>query len=159
MKTTKGISPLVATVLLIAFTIAIGGVLLVWFSSLTTTQTGTVGTSGEKLADCASSAVTIREARFNATPGSSGSTLVNVTVSLIAGTEKVANFTVYVTGKGITNSTSDNSTVVPGQTLSLQASVSVVVIPPELVRVSGLCKNAVPIIAECKSGQACMIGT
>ena len=156
-KSKKGISPLIATVLLIAFTIAIGGVLLIWFSSLTNTQTQTVGTSSEKLADCAASAITIREARYNSTPGSAASTFVNVTISLVAGTQNIANLTVFVTGKGITNSTADNSTITPGSTITIRANVSSNAIPPEFVRASGICQSTVPIIAECKTGQACLI--
>ena len=38
----KGISPLIAVVLLVAFTVAVGGILMLWFTSMTrTTTTGT----------------------------------------------------------------------------------------------------------------------
>ncbi len=43
----KAISPMVATVLLIGFTIAVGAILSVWFTTFTRTQTATVsGTAG-----------------------------------------------------------------------------------------------------------------
>jgi flagellin-like protein len=49
----KAISPMVATVLLIGFTIAVGAILSVWFTTFTRTQTATVsgeaGCSGEML--------------------------------------------------------------------------------------------------------------
>ncbi|MGC9059300.1 MAG: archaellin/type IV pilin N-terminal domain-containing protein [Candidatus Aenigmatarchaeota archaeon] len=48
----KAISPMVATVLLIGFTIAVGAILSVWFTSFTRTQTATVsGTAGCSGAD------------------------------------------------------------------------------------------------------------
>jgi flagellin-like protein len=40
----KGISPLIATVLLIAFTVAVAGIISVWLTGFTKTTTGTVGT-------------------------------------------------------------------------------------------------------------------
>jgi len=43
----KGVSPLIATVLLIAFTIAVGGIISVWLTSFTTTTTQTVGKQSE----------------------------------------------------------------------------------------------------------------
>jgi len=46
----KGISPMVATVLLLAFTIAVGGIISVWLTGMTRTQTAGVTTS----AQCAS---------------------------------------------------------------------------------------------------------
>ncbi len=156
MSKKRGLSALVTTVLLIGFSIAIGGIILVWFSNLTNTQTQTVGTSGEKLTDCAASAVTINSVKYNATSPSGTWALVNVTISLAAGTQNVANFTAYVSAKGLTNSTTDTSTIVPGQTITLRVNVTSDSIPPELVRVAGLCKSAVPIIAECKAGQSCM---
>jgi len=38
----KGISPMIATVLLIGFTVAVGAILAVWFSTYTKTQTSSV---------------------------------------------------------------------------------------------------------------------
>ena len=42
----KGVSPLIATVLLIAFTIAVAGIISVWLTQFTTTTTNTVSTQG-----------------------------------------------------------------------------------------------------------------
>ena len=46
----KGISPMIATVLLLAFTIAVGGIISVWLTGMTRTQTAGVTTA----AQCAS---------------------------------------------------------------------------------------------------------
>ena len=42
----KGVSPLIATVLLIAFTIAVAGIISVWLTQFTTTTTTTVSNQG-----------------------------------------------------------------------------------------------------------------
>jgi flagellin-like protein len=52
----KAISPMVATVLLIGFTIAVGALLSVWFTTFTRTQTATV--SGA--AGCASNPIDVK---------------------------------------------------------------------------------------------------
>ena len=49
----KAISPMIAVILLIAFTVAIGGILSVWLTSVTQTQTSTAGSYAEKVAKCA----------------------------------------------------------------------------------------------------------
>jgi len=51
----KGISPMVATVLLLAFTVAVGGIISVWMTGLTRTQTAGVTTA----AQCASTRLDI----------------------------------------------------------------------------------------------------
>jgi len=45
MKMKKGISPFIATILLIGFTVAVGAILSVWFATFTRTQTTMIQTS------------------------------------------------------------------------------------------------------------------
>jgi flagellin-like protein len=52
----KAISPMVATVLLVGFTIAVGAILSLWFTTFTRTQTTAVGAG----AACASNPVYVR---------------------------------------------------------------------------------------------------
>jgi flagellin-like protein len=52
----KAISPMVATVLLVGFTIAVGAILSLWFTTFTRTQTAAVGAG----AACASNPVYVR---------------------------------------------------------------------------------------------------
>jgi flagellin-like protein len=52
----KAISPMIATVLLIGFTIAVGAVLSIWFTTLSRTQTSLVGT----VAACTSNPIYLR---------------------------------------------------------------------------------------------------
>src|SRR3990172_5452125 len=53
----KGVSPLIATVLLIAFTIAVGGIISVWLTQFTMTTTETVGKESENQITCGTGGV------------------------------------------------------------------------------------------------------
>ena len=64
----KGISPMIATVLLLAFTIAVGGIISVWLTGMTRTQTAGVTTA----AQCASTRLDVIAAIT--IPGSTNST-------------------------------------------------------------------------------------
>lgn len=55
----KGISPMIATVLLIAFTIAVGGLVSVWMTSFTKTTTGEVSTQEETKIYCSYAGISI----------------------------------------------------------------------------------------------------
>lgn len=153
----KGLSPMVSIILLIAFTVGIGGLLFVWFSDLSSTQTGTIGTSSEKSAQCGSSVIRIEQVRYAAAQAQSW-TFVNVTVTLISGTESVGNFTGTSTYKGASNTSYFNQTVLsPGQSLTLGINTSSTSgEAPEIVSVRGLCQSSFAITASCKSGQSCM---
>ena len=59
----KAISPMVAIILLIAFTVAIGGILSVWFPGLIRILTGPAEAAGEKVARCAAVWVRVEEVR------------------------------------------------------------------------------------------------
>ncbi len=146
---------MIATVLLIAFTIAVGGVLSVWLSTLTSTTTSTVGTSGQKAAECGSSSISIREVRY--TPSQ---TRVNVTVSHLTGTLPLRNLSISVSGLGRSNTTSlvyTASDFGPGELYMESVNVTNgASVPPEVVSVRALCKDTYVITAECKSGQDCM---
>jgi len=66
----KGISPLIATVLLIAFTLSVAGLLGGWFSGLTKTQTEVIEKSSEETMNCTGSLLTIVSVLCgNTTPG------------------------------------------------------------------------------------------
>ncbi|MEM5777559.1 MAG: archaellin/type IV pilin N-terminal domain-containing protein [Candidatus Aenigmatarchaeota archaeon] len=55
----KGVSPLIATVLLIAFTLSIAGLLGGWLSGLTKTQTETLEKSSKETMNCTGSVLNI----------------------------------------------------------------------------------------------------
>jgi flagellin-like protein len=80
----KAISPMVATVLLIGFTIAVGALLSVWFTTFTRTQTATVGAG----ATCASNPIYVRAIGLSGTTltllvSNSGPDSVTVTSAVV----------------------------------------------------------------------------
>lgn len=55
----KGISPLIATVLLIAFTIAVGGLISIWLTGFTQTQTQAVGSQASNSIICSNGGIAL----------------------------------------------------------------------------------------------------
>lgn len=130
---------MIATVLLIAFTIGVGGILSVWFTSLTTTQTGLAGATAENRTKCAGSYIDVYEVTsdriFFSNPSmqtissikfqaSNGTTWDATTASLAAGVSAVQNWSL---------STGSNT----------------------WVKATGLCLASMPVEGRCESGQTC----
>ena|SRR3989338_8160828 len=65
----KGISPLIAAVLLIAFTVAIATLVMGWFSTITRTTTSTVTNSTTTAVNCADARVSVRDVYLAGTTG------------------------------------------------------------------------------------------
>jgi len=150
----KAISPMIAVVLLIAFTVAVGGILSTWLSTLATTQTSTISSGTEKQVRCAASALKVSEVRYPT--GTSRGAGVNVTVVYDSGTETLSNITVEVTARGVTDIANSTGTVVPGEARVISITGNY---PVEVVSARGLCRDNVPVIATCKSGETCMRGS
>lgn len=152
----KGVSPFIATVLIIAFTIAVGGIVALWLTTFSTTTTTTVGTSGEKQIKCVGSSISVKEVRYS----TSDLTLVNVTVTHDIGTEQLFNLTIEVSAGGMTNSSATvfTTTTDPfGQGESYAANVNTnITMAPEYVRVRAFCQTTVAVVGECKAGEECM---
>ena len=175
----KAISPMIATVLLIAFTVAVGGILSMWLTSLASTQTETTGAAAEKQILCARSVLKIDEATF--LQEAAGVDSANVTVVYEYGTENLYNFSIsfidsnrlsytitaasLATKVGMTqynntagqqftpgmmNAWNLNITSYSGSASTLTASSL------KTVKVVALCQGTYPISAECNSGQSCM---
>ena len=148
----KGISPLVATVLLIGFTVAIAGIISVWISGTTRTQTEIIGDQASLQASCVGSSLVIKEVRRSGAQ-------VNVTYVLETGTEGLTNVTIE--GIAVGNSTKNgpfytNSTMKPGESNSTSFNIAPVA-PLEIVRAFAVCQNKYPVSTECKSGKPCMV--
>jgi flagellin-like protein len=135
----KAISPMVAVILLIAFTIAIGGILSVWFSGLVRITGGPTEASAKKVAECAIARLVIEE--VNATLGRiiyanpSPKLITNIKITL-DGSEVNASKTTLATGEvGVNTNVSvgGNTTVV----------------------VRGLCEGEVPVEGRCSVGDIC----
>ncbi len=145
---------MIAVVLLIGFTVAVGGILSVWLSTLTTSQTTTVSSGTDKQVRCAASSLSIVEVRF---PSGTANGFVNVTVRYDSGIETLANVTAEVSARGSVQANTSTASLNPGESRVIQ--VSPANYPPEVVSARGFCKSSVSIVAECKAGQPCMIGS
>jgi len=167
----KAISPMIATVLLIAFTVAVGGILSLWLTSLTSTQTSTTGASAEKQILCARSVLRVTEVVFR---GSSPT--ANITVVYEYGTENLYNFTIAFVDSNRKSYTVNRTALSPqynntaGQmfapgmlqtwnlnisTISGDATVLTATSLQDL-KVVALCQSTYPVMGECKAGQSCM---
>ena len=152
----KAISPMISVVLLIAFTVAVGGILSLWLTTLSSTQTTTTGSEAEKQILCARSVLEVTEATYGADASTS-----NVTVTYKYGTETLTNFTFYFidnTRNDAKIETESSNTMVPGATnvssfadTTLSGGAYL-----QSVRVTALCQDTYPISGECKYGQSCM---
>jgi flagellin-like protein len=179
--TMKGISPMIAIVLLIAFVVAIGGILSVWLTGLTTTQTGVVGTAAEKQVKCAASVLDITE--VTSILGNSNGDLLNVTVKYTTGSEDLYYFNITLVDSGRTsttvtpkighnfnksfvfspgdmhvfniNTSCTAGTSCPGQD-PVEAAGADLSGGLQSVRVTAKCQDDYPVIDECKAGEACM---
>ncbi len=60
----KGVSPLIATVLLIAFTVAVAGIISSWLTRFTTTTSETVGSQATSELLCTRGGISLRDLKF-----------------------------------------------------------------------------------------------
>ncbi|MFH0890283.1 MAG: archaellin/type IV pilin N-terminal domain-containing protein [Candidatus Aenigmatarchaeota archaeon] len=154
----KGISPLIASVLLVAFTMAVAAILVVWITGFTQQQTTTVGARGEKQTSCSFSTISINKDDVTAL----GSKL-NITVTYSSGTEKL-----NITGFALrdANSVTYYNTTVASDTTSLNMNVgenrkfinyalNSPITPAGTawaeVRVTALCQDQVAIVGTAKA--------
>lgn len=101
MRTKKAISPLIASVLLIAFTMAVAAILTSWVTGFTKTQTGFVGEKAEKQVKC--TYATFKVQKSDVTYNFSAQTTnINVTV-YNDGSEDLYNFTFTMITNANTN--------------------------------------------------------
>jgi len=157
----KGISPLVATVLLIVLVVAIGTIVGFFITTFTKTHTEAIQQSSEKMTKCGNVILTIDEVGTDADLNP-----VNVTFTYSAGTEYLYNFTVFIIDVNAKfNSTSSlspnyNATnpLRVGNHVFWSISTTGWGLSGSLnhVRIYGLCKTDYPVTADCKSGEVCM---
>ena len=153
----KGISPLIAAVLLIAFTVAVGGIVSLFFTSFTKQTTSGVSSQGQALIACGTSAPTVDLARQNTTSG-------NVTIVYSnPGSLPLYNVVGYISLANA--STFSISGVQGGAALAAFASNStsfignVTFTTVSEVRVVGVCVTSsgnLTVSGSCVSGQSCM---
>jgi len=135
----KGISPMIAVVLLVAFTVAVGGILSLWLTNYVTTTTGSVQTATENQTACVGTYPKILSVT---------ETAVIVTNP---GTENMNNLLCYSSsGKSIYDLGNITNPLTPGLTSSVSwgkdTNTSVIC--------TGTCRG-IGVTGECKSTQSC----
>jgi len=153
----KGISPLIATVLLIAFTIAIAGIVSVFFTSFTKQTTGSVNSQGQNLVTCAGSAPTVDQVKYSL----AGTGLTNVTYSN-PGSYNLTNITIYTTLSNAVTYINSSGTLSGNFYLNPLSSNSTTLLAvsgatPTEVRVVGYCQSTQAESGSCIVGQSCMV--
>lgn len=76
----KGISPFIASVLLIAFVVAVGGVYSGWFQSFINTITGTVKERETVRVECIYGGIALDDVKYNTTSNSTSGTIENTDI-------------------------------------------------------------------------------
>jgi len=152
----KGISPLISAVLLIAFTVAVGGIVSIFMTGFTKTTTGAVSSGGQALITCGSSSPTVDQVRGNGTSGVMNYTYTN------PGSIALQNMVIYTTLSNASTISSSPSSATLGAMAS--ASISVTLsgtgnATPTEVRVVGVCVTSSgnqTVYGSCVTGQSCM---
>ena len=143
----KGISPMISVVLLLAFTVAVGGILSVWLSGFTRTATTGVETTTTNQTKCAGTYIDVVSVTSNA---------VMITNR---GSQDIASVTCY-TGNG-TQLGGISGTLSPGGFDSSYWNASATAIATSYVAgfgtvvvCSGQCLN-IGVTGDCESGESC----
>ncbi len=152
----KGLSPLIATVILVAFTMAVAAILIVWITDFTRGRTAEVSDRGEKQILCSYSTLEINKGGVSIV-----GSWMNITVDYVSGSEKlnITGFTVrdksgysYINNTVLTN-TSSEFNLAPGskrefRNYNLTGSLSSTW---DEVRVTALCQNQFAVIASVRN--------
>ena len=133
----KAISPMIATVLLIAFTVAVGGILSLWLTGYTATTTSAVETASTNQTKCVGTYIDVISV-------SSGAILITN-----RGSQTISNVNCFA-GNGT------NITLVAGVSLTSGAGNSTIWTRGTQTSVlcTGTCLN-IGVTGQCKTGQTC----
>jgi len=149
----KGISPLIAAVLLIAFTVAVGGIVSIFFTGFTKQTTGGVSSQGQNLVTCSASNPVVDKVYYPLTAGA----YVNITVSN-SGSYNITNMTTSISLPNGTTITRQTGHLDPLQSNSSSFGGFTTGIQPLEVKVGGFCQDTQPVSGSCLTGQSCMTG-
>jgi flagellin-like protein len=136
----KGISPMIAVILLIAFTVAVGGILSVWFSTTTTSQTGITGAAATNYTRCGGAAINIDSASSTLIRFSNPSVQTISSIQFLA-TDGTSSWIITPTN------TSLASGLAATQAWTKSANVS--------LTATGLCLSSVPVGGKCDNTMSC----
>ncbi|MCD6477490.1 MAG: hypothetical protein J7K87_00620 [Candidatus Aenigmarchaeota archaeon] len=115
----KGISPLIAAIILIAFVIAVAGIAGTFFTSFTQKQKVTVETKGGALIDCSVTRMEIDPDTISTTDTSVSFVVTNM------GEEDISNLRVTVyNGTNVQTVDPDNTTLSKGESKKLTATLA-----------------------------------
>ncbi|MDI6825713.1 MAG: hypothetical protein QMD36_00765 [Candidatus Aenigmarchaeota archaeon] len=107
----KGISPVIASVLLIAFTIAVAALYSGWITSFTKRTTEEVGERSEKRVTCTYGGIALDDVKYNQTAG-------NLTEGFVENTDIIdlgnIDFEIFYTN-GTREKSDQNMTLEPGE--------------------------------------------
>ncbi|MBS3055183.1 MAG: hypothetical protein J4452_01690 [Candidatus Aenigmarchaeota archaeon] len=140
----KGISPMIAIVLLIAFTVAIGGIMSVWLTGLTNTQTQQVSNQSAAQAKCTPALVIELVKAPSVVAGA-----LNITFSNPS--QQTINAISALIPNNMTTITLSATSLLPGDVGTARVNVSSL---PTFVRVLGTC-SGLPVSATCENSMSC----
>ena len=139
----KAISPMIATVLLIAFTVAVGGILSLWLTGYTTTTTSAVETATTNQTKCAGTYIDVISVASDAILITNrGSQSIS---SIRCYSANASSWGLGTIAPGEMNTTKWNSSGTAG-TYATGFGTS--------ITCTGNCLN-IGVTGECKSGQTC----
>lgn len=135
----KGISTLLAAILLIAFTVAAGGIISVWITGFTRSTTGGVEATTANQTKCAGVYISVDSV------GSAVIIYSNPSGQILTGIKAITNTGATV---NITNDTLNPA----GQSVGFWSSTG-----NTSVIFKGLCRASVPVQGSCQSGDNCWV--
>ncbi|TAL47763.1 hypothetical protein EPN87_02140 [archaeon] len=136
----KAISPMIATILLIAFTVAVGGILSVWFSTTTTSQTGITGAAAQNYTRCGGASINIESAGSTIIRFSNPSLQTVSSIQFLA-TDGANSWLITPTTTSLTTANATTQAWVKGTNTTLTAT--------------GLCLSSVPVGGRCDNTMSC----
>ena len=153
----KGISPLVAAILLIAFTVAIGGIISIWLTGFARQQTAQVSSATQ----CAVARLDVKVSKITPpNPPTYNNTIINVTLTNYGPERlKIAGHAVICNGVQLTNTTSLPDIMEVGDVASVgfENKTGAVDCPEDKtklsVRITALCgpEYKSVVVGECES--------
>ena len=165
MRNVKGLNPLIASVLLIGFTMAVAAVIVVWITGFSQQQTESIGQRGEQQTLCAYSTLSVDRddvsvlgnsttgdgSRFNVTVSySTGSEILNITGITV----RDANGVTYVNITAPNNDATVRNLAV-GSSVKLNNYILSGVMPLGVawreVRVTALCQSRYVVVGTVNS--------
>lgn len=139
---------MIAVVLLIALTVAIGGILSVWFSTMVKTPIGGAEASQEKLLACGGVSLDIEEVRQDVT------NKVNDTIRFFNPSKaEIVNLTLYADGFSMALP-NDFSKIGPNEIKKFSWNITSTF---SFVRITGFCLGEIGVKGECEPGMRCWV--